>query len=150
MNSDAEVVIGVFRALEKRDRERFLALHHENVEFHWPEALPCGGSVRGLEALVRRLGTEPERTWLGTWDPLQPTDRERRMDPRVIGSRAGEVAVVYRQRAVRPDGERLDEPVVGLYEVRDGKFARAQMFHYDTAKVVDFLERAAPMILEPR
>jgi hypothetical protein len=32
---------------------------------------------------------------------------------------------------------------VGIYEVRDGKFARAQMFHYDTAALVDFLERAA-------
>jgi hypothetical protein len=27
--------------------------------------------------------------------------------------------------------------------VRDGKLARAQMFHYDTAAILAFLERAA-------
>ena len=33
-------------------------------------------------------------------------------------------------------------PVLGLYEVRDGRFARAEMFHFDTAAIVGFLERA--------
>jgi ketosteroid isomerase-like protein len=65
------------------------------------------------------------------------------MEPRVVATAGGEVVVSYRQRAVGPDGERYDAPVVGIYEVRDGKFARAQMFHYDTAALVDFLERAA-------
>jgi hypothetical protein len=32
--------------------------------------------------------------------------------------------------------------VLGLYEVRDGMFARAQMFHFDTASVVRFLRQA--------
>jgi hypothetical protein len=32
--------------------------------------------------------------------------------------------------------------VLGLYEVRAGKFARAQMFHFDTAAILDFLARA--------
>ena len=40
------------------------------------------------------------------------------------------------------NGERLDAPVLGLYEVRDGRFARAEMFHFDTAAIVGFLERA--------
>src|SRR5215216_3206064 len=35
--------------------------------------------------------------------------------------------------------EAVREPI---YEVRDGKFFRAQMFHYDTAAIVAFLERA--------
>ena len=39
-------------------------------------------------------------------------------------------------------GERFEAPVLGLYEVRDGKFARAQMFHFDTAAILDFLARA--------
>jgi ketosteroid isomerase-like protein len=43
---------------------------------------------------------------------------------------------------VAPDGERFESPVLGLYEVRDGKLARAQMFHYDTAAILAFLERA--------
>lgn len=64
------------------------------------------------------------------------------MDPRVVATGGAEVVVSYRQRAVRSDGERFDAPVLAIYEVRDGKFARAQMFHYDTAAIVDFLERA--------
>jgi ketosteroid isomerase-like protein len=143
MHDDAEVVLGVFEAVEQRDREKLFELCHEDVEFHDAASLPYGGSTRGRDALRERLETAPERTWLGTWEPLQPTERERRMEPRVVATAGGEVVVSYRQRAVGPDGERYDAPVVGIYEVRDGKFARAQMFHYDTAALVDFLERAA-------
>jgi ketosteroid isomerase-like protein len=64
------------------------------------------------------------------------------MEPRVLASDCGRVAVAYRQRAVGGDGERLDAPVVGLYEVRDGRFARAQMFHFDSAAIAGFLARA--------
>ena len=52
------------------------------------------------------------------------------------------ITVLYTHRAVSPDGERFEAPVFGLYRVRDGKFARAQMFHYDTAAILAFLERA--------
>jgi ketosteroid isomerase-like protein len=65
------------------------------------------------------------------------------MDPQVVGIEGEQVTVLYTQRALAPDGERFEAPVVGLYEVRDGKFARAQMFHYDTAALLAFLERAA-------
>jgi ketosteroid isomerase-like protein len=89
-----------------------------------------------------QLENTPERSWLGTWEPLQPTDAERRMDPRVVATRGDEVVIEYTTRAVAPDGEHFESPVLGLYEVRDGKFARAQMFHYDTAAMLAFLERA--------
>jgi ketosteroid isomerase-like protein len=51
------------------------------------------------------------------------------MDPRVIAANDEEVVVLYRQRAVDSAGERFDEPVLGLYETREGKLARAHMFH---------------------
>jgi ketosteroid isomerase-like protein len=143
MNSSAEVVLAVFEAVESRDREKLFELYHEDVEFHEARSLPYGGSKRGKEVLRRQLETAPGETWLGTWGPLQPTDEERRMDPRVVASNGEEVVVSYRQRAVGPDGERFDKPVLGIYEVRDGKFARAQMFHFDTAAIVDFLGRVA-------
>ena len=65
------------------------------------------------------------------------------MDARVVSTNGDEVVVLYRQRAVSPQGERFDSPVLGLYEVREGKFARAQMFHYDTASTIDSPARAA-------
>lgn len=98
--------------------------------------------MRGKTALRDQLETAPEQTWLGTWGPLQPTDAERRMDPRVVAAAGDEVTVVHSQRAVSPSGESFESPVLGLYEVREGKLARAQMFHYDTAAILAFLERA--------
>jgi ketosteroid isomerase-like protein len=143
MTRNAEVVLDVFRAVEQRDRDALFALFHDEVEFHDAAALPYGGTTRGKETLRRQLDSEPEATWLGTWGPLQPTEADRRMDARVVSASGDEVVVLYRQRAVSPQGERFDSPVLGLYEVREGKFARAQMFHYDTASTIDFLARAA-------
>ena len=139
---NAEVVLEVFRAVEERDAETLFGLYHEDVEFHDASSLPYGGVTRGLELAREQLQSRPEQTWLGTWGPLQPTEEERRMDPRVVATEGDEVIVAYTQRALSPDGERLEWPVLGLYEVREGKFARAQMFHYDTARIVAFLDRA--------
>jgi ketosteroid isomerase-like protein len=141
MPSNADVVLAAFRAVEERDREALFELYHDDVELHDAPSLPYGGSSRGKAAMREQLEAAPETTWLGTWGPLQPTEAERRMDPRVVATDGEEVTVVYTTRALSPDGERFESPVLGLYEVRDGKFARAQMFHYDTAAILAFLER---------
>jgi uncharacterized protein len=136
MSNVAAVVLQAFGAVERRDREGLIALYHPEVEFHDAPSLPHGGTLRGKEEVARNDG------WRETWGPLQPTEAERSMDPRVVAAGDREVVVLYRQRALDPAGERFDAPVLGLYEVRDGMFARAQMFHYDTAAVVDFMKRA--------
>jgi uncharacterized protein len=143
MPSNEEVVLGVFRAIEERDAEALFDLYHENVELHDAPSLPYGyEGISGKEAMREQLESTPEKSWLGTWGPLQPTEAERRMDPRVVATRGNEVVIEYTTRAVLPDGERFESPVLGLYEVRDGKFARARMFHYDTAAILAFLEGA--------
>jgi hypothetical protein len=53
-----------------------------------------------------------------------------------------EVVVVWHQRGVTSSGDSLDQPVLGLYQVRVRNSFRAQMFYFDTAEVVRFLERA--------
>jgi len=143
MSDNVDVVLQTFRAVEQRDVEALFALYHPEVEFHDAPSLPYGGTERGKKDIRERLEREPESTWLGNWGPLQPTEAERRMDPRVVAANDPEVVVLYRQRAVARNGERLDAPVLGIYEVRDGLFARAQMFHYDTAALVAYLGRAA-------
>ena len=140
MDDDVEVVLAALRAVEERDREALLALLHEAVEFHDAGSLPYGGATRGKAEAGEE--SRPAETWIGTWGPLQPTPAERRMEPRVVASNGGEVVVEYRHRAVSPAGERIDFPVLALYGVRDGKLARAQMFHYDTAALTGFLARA--------
>jgi uncharacterized protein len=136
MSAAADVVLQAFRAVEDRDYEGLIALYHPEVEFHEAPSLPYGGTSVGREAVAADLG------WLETWGPLQPTAAERRMDPRVIADDGREVVLLYRQRAVDGAGNRLDAPVLGHYEVRDGLFARAQMFHFDTAAILDFLAGA--------
>jgi uncharacterized protein len=147
MSDNADLVLEIFRAVEGRDRERLFSLYHPEVEFFEAPSLPYGGTFRGLEEVRREATDDPKgRTWLDTWGPLQPSEWERRMDPRVVAENRDEVVVLYRQRAVEPGGEHFDNPVLGLYRVRDSRLARAQMFHFDTAAIVGFLDRARPRI----
>ena len=141
--TNAEVALAVIHAVEKRDREALFELYHDDVELHDAPSLPYAYTARGKSAMREQLEMASGTTWLGTWGPLQPTDKERRMDPRVAATNGDEVTVLYTTRAVAPDGERFESPVLALYEMRDGKLVRAQMFHYDTAAILAFLERAA-------
>jgi uncharacterized protein len=142
MGSDGDVALAVIRAVEQRDGERLMDLYHDDVKLHDAASLPYGGVAGGKSSLLEQMERAPERTWLGTWGPLQPTEAERRMDPRVIAEADGEVVVLYHQRALAPSGERFDSPVVAVFQVREGKLDRAQMFHYDTAAIKAFLVRA--------
>jgi ketosteroid isomerase-like protein len=132
--TNASVMLDIFSAIERRDAQRLAELCEPDVELSWPAALPYGGTTRGL-------GTEPP-TWIDTWAPLQPSQAERSMEPRVVASSGDEVVVLWRQRGRSPSGERFDAPVLALYTLQDGKLARAQMFYFDTAAVVEFLTRA--------
>jgi ketosteroid isomerase-like protein len=134
-------MLEIFRAIEQRDPdtenvERQRQLMQPDVEFHWPPALPYGGTSRA----ERRTG---QLNWSDAWTPLQPSLAERRMDPRVIAASDDEVVVLYHQRGVSAQGDRFDGEVLGLYQVRDGKLARGQMFYFDEAALVRFLARAA-------
>jgi ketosteroid isomerase-like protein len=148
MSTNVDLVLETIRAVERRDAQTLFALYHPDVELCDAPSLPYGGTRSGLDDIRDRLARDAERTWLGTWGPLQPTEAERHMDPRVVAANDSEVVVLYRQRALDPAGERFDAPVLALYEVRDAKFARAQMFHFDTAAVVEFLARAKQRLSE--
>ena len=64
------------------------------------------------------------------------------MDPRVVAATEDEGVVLWRQRGVSPSGERFEGEVLGLYQLRDGKLARAQMFYFDPVAVANFLKKA--------
>ncbi|MBV9535174.1 MAG: nuclear transport factor 2 family protein [Solirubrobacterales bacterium] len=124
MSSNVDVVLRTIRAVAERDVQALLALYHPEVEMHDAPSLPYGGTRSGLSDIRQAIEDNSERTWLGTWGPLQPTQEERSMDPRVVAANDREVVVLYRQRARDPAGERFDAPVIGIYEVPDGKFVR--------------------------
>jgi uncharacterized protein len=128
-----EVMLKIFSAIERRDPKRLLESFHPDVEFHWPPSLPYGGTSRGLKL------SPP--SWVETWDSLQPTEAERSMDPRVVAASDEEVVILWRQRGISPAGDRIDTPVLSLYQLREGKLARAQMFYFDTAATLSFLAK---------
>ena len=131
-----DVVLETFAAVEARDAGRLLELYHDDIEFLWPEPLSYAGTFRGAQ--VVDMGAR----FASAWDPVQPTDDWRGMHPRVVGASDGDVVVRYVQRGELPTGERIDAEVLGLYEVRDGRLARAQMFYFDPDGVERFLTRA--------
>jgi ketosteroid isomerase-like protein len=131
IKENVKVMLDIFSAIEQRDERRFLDLVHPDVEMHWPPSFPYGGTSRGL----KREGP----TWNDIWNPMQPTEAERSMTPRVVAASADEVVVLWRQRGVTRARDRCDEEVLGLYQVRGGKLTRAQMYSFDTAALVSFL-----------
>jgi ketosteroid isomerase-like protein len=128
----------IFQAVEQRDEKAMRDLCQPDVEFCWPDFLPYGGRFRGLA----REGP----SWGETWIPLQPTEAERRLDPRVIAATEDEVVVLWNQRGVSPSGDRFDGEVLGLYRVRQGKLARAQMFYFDASALSGFLAKAKSQV----
>ena len=138
---NAEVMLEIFKAIERRDPERLQELWDPDVEFHWPPSLPYGGASR------RPRDERP--SWIQTWMPLQPTEAERRMDARIVAATEDEVVVLWRQRGVSPTGARFDGPVLALYRLRDGKLARAQMFYFDTTALAGFLAYASGEVATP-
>ena len=129
-----EVVLGAFSAVERRDEEAFARFVHRDAEFLWPPSLPSGGAPRARDPQAGRAPTFEE-----TWAPVQPTEAERRMNPRIVAASDDEVVVLWHQRGLNAAGIRLDGEVLGLYRVRDGKLARAQMFYFDPDGAAEFL-----------
>jgi uncharacterized protein len=136
MSDNVDVVRRIFRAVEERDLQALLDCYDENIEIHEAESLPYGGVHRGHDGAIAHAAG-----WFDAWGDLQTAD-ESRMEPLFLEGEDGTVGVVFRHRATDPRGECLDDLEVSIYSIRAGKVMRSQMFHADSAAVVEFLERA--------
>jgi ketosteroid isomerase-like protein len=132
MNTDtsARVAFEVFAAIEQRGAARFLTLTHPEFTICWPPSLPWNGGI-------------PARSWRPVWESLQPTATERQMDPEAIAAAGDRVVVRWHQGRCSLARQGFDGQVLGLYEVREGRLVRAQMFLFDTEAVKRFLDEAA-------
>lgn len=138
MSDDVEVVRRLFAAVEDRDLDRVLDCYSDNVEITEAEVLPYGGVWRGREGAVAHA-----EGFMRAWGGLQGPE-ESRLDARFWGDGAGTVCAVFRHRARdRASGERFDAPEVGIYRIRDDRVASSQMFHADSAALIEFLSNVA-------
>lgn len=108
--TNAQVVLAVIRAVEERDPDALFELYHDDVELHDAPSLPYTYTARGTSAMREQLETAAETTWLGTWGPLQPTEEERRMDPRVVATNGDEVTSSIPRAPWRPMASASSHP----------------------------------------
>lgn len=135
--TDADVVMEILQAIERRELDRLTDLYHPEIEFHWPPGLPYSGDFKG--DAVRTMNAR----FAATWMPLQPTAETRQMNPRVVAtSPDGRVIGHYLWKGLDAQGRRFETETLGDYQVRDGRLARAQMFYYDLPGMISFLEQA--------
>lgn len=132
---DLAVVGRMFQAVEGRDAETLLSLYAEDIVITEASSLPYGGIYHGHEGAI-----EHGMAYLATWDSIQTTD-DRKLQPLILNA-SERVIVMWRQKATAADGRHLDAPVLDMIELRFGQVASLQMFHSDTAGVLEFLNAA--------
>jgi hypothetical protein len=131
--SNRQLVFCLLDAVESRDRATLALLYHPQIEFHWPDGLPYGGTHAG--AAVQSM-TE---VFAATWIPLQPTEQERRLDYVLIAESHNEVVVRYFLKGCDRHGRRVAVDTLARYTWQEGKLIRAQMYHFNLVELISFL-----------
>ena len=128
-----EIVRRIMNAVRERNLTVLVDAYASDIEIHDAESLPYGGMYRGHQGMI-----ENGRGFLRTWDHLQ-TSADRDPEAVIFGS-GDQVVALWRLKASGKDLQRLDLPAVSLFQLRDRKVVRLQMFHYDTAAIGRFLQ----------
>jgi len=132
---NVETVRRLFRAVEERDLAGVFDAYDPEIIIHEADSLPYGGDHRGLQG-ARRHAYGFWRTWRFLQSP-----EEGELDATFLDG-GDRVVALFRHRAHSADGKKIDLPVVGVYGLRGGKVVEARMFHFDTAEISRFIERA--------
>ena len=125
---NVELIRRGYEAYARRDFESVFALLHPEVEIHQTEALPWGGTYRGLGQageFFRRLGEHTEGT----------------PEPELFIPAGDDVVAVGRLRGrARASGKEYDLAIAHLWSVRDGRVIRFAAY-IDTPAMLAALER---------
>jgi uncharacterized protein len=135
MLSNIEVLQRLFRAVDERDLKTLLDCYDPDVEINESPSLPYGGVYRGHDGVRRHAAG-----FMHAWGAYQ-TPGMVGMEPSFAEVDAETVVAVFRHRAKDAESSRrLNTPEIGLYTIRGGKVCRTQMFHFDPAELVRFID----------
>jgi ketosteroid isomerase-like protein len=114
-----------------------VALLDDDIVFSEAESLPFGGEYRGKDGFVRLL---------------HAVSRDFRidLDEPVIGDAGAFVAVRVLGRVTSRATKRgMDMQVVDLYELRDGRITRVDVFYKDPQALTELCLELAPAVTSP-
>ena len=139
MTTNAQAVMEMLNAIERRDQQTILSRFHPEIAFHWPPGLPYGGDHTGADVQKMML------LFGQVWEPLRHDEESRRMDSSIVAADVRVVVASYDWGGRKPDGSEFHTRTMGRYEVEEGLVRDAHMFHYDLVSLIRFI---APRSIE--
>jgi hypothetical protein len=136
--SNLERLAQAFAGWGKDNPAAMRDLLHPDCELVVPDSLPYGGTFRGVDAVIAWF-TRELWSWFDTFSstPEGPIDGGDR------------IAVPVRVQARTKHGASVDVRNVWIYEFRDGRLTRGQVYA-DTAVLRNALEGVSPRGVSPR
>lgn len=126
--ADVQTVQRGFQAVGAGDMAGFAAMFHEDATWNHRNDDRLGGIKAGVEAIVGFLGESMELT-AGTLRPVPES---------FLPDGAGQVAVVTRISASRPDGRQFDDTQILLFVLDAGRVRSVDQFVGDPTAVTAF------------
>lgn len=124
---NVDVIEKAYAAFGKGDVESVIEFFAESAEIVAPETLPWGGTYQGPEGM---------RTFLAK--VLEHFADFKSVPEKVLGADDNHVIVVARNSGRVKGGDRIENAVVWIYQLRDGAITSASVF-VDTAAVREAL-----------
>lgn len=127
MSQNIEVIRDQYAAVNERDWERAMSHYAEDVELEVPPGIR-GGTFRGRDAVGE---------WFGDW--FRTFDRDAHFEIRELREVGEDGVFVIASHTVRGRGSGIDleEDVVWLYRLRDGKVTRVQGYESPAQALAD-------------
>jgi uncharacterized protein len=127
MGSNADVVRSAWEAFSQQDLDRATADVDGSAEIVIPESLPWGGKYRGPEGFKAMIGQ-----FMGHLEDFRPSPRG------FLEAEDEHVVVPLDVRGRTKAGNDFSGSALWLYQFRDGKIVRAEIFA-DTANTLQAL-----------
>jgi ketosteroid isomerase-like protein len=125
---NVDVIESAYAAFGKGDLEGVLGYFSDSAEIVAPESLPWGGEYEGPEGM---------RTFLAKL--LEHFTDFKSTPTKVLGADDNHVVVVARNSGKTKSGNRVENEVVWIYQLRDGAVTSAHAFA-DTAALLEALD----------